>query len=165
MNDQQLGLSLVSEYDDQIAALQKQKIAAVAALKAETVAKIKHEIAVLGLTAADLGFVGEFGDTGAGTVNTRAASAVAATKSTGNKVAPKYRDPVSGNTWTGRGKAPKWIEGQDRAPFLIDAPTSPAVTATPATQPQDPVQEPSDTTGEFTKPNPKVIRAPAEEAA
>jgi len=149
MNDQQLGLSLVSEYDDQIAALQKQKIAAVAALKAETVAKIKHEIAVLSLTAADLGFVGEFGDTGAGTVNTRAASAVAATKSTGNKVAPKYRDPVSGNTWTGRGKAPKWIEGKDRAPFLI---ASPAVTATPATQPQDPVQEPSDTTGEFTKP-------------
>ena len=149
MNDQQLGLSLVSEYDDQIAALQKQKIAAVAALKAEAVAKIKHEIAVLSLTAADLGFVGEFGDTGAGTVNTRAASA---TESTGNKVAPKYRDPVSGNTWTGRGKAPKWIEGKDRTPFLIDAPTSPAVTATPATQPQDPVQEPSDTTGEFTKP-------------
>jgi len=146
MNDQQLGLSLVSEYDDQIAALQKQKIAAVAALKAEAVAKIKHEIAVLSLTAADLGFVGEFGDTGAGTVNTRAASA---TESTGNKVAPKYRDPVSGNTWTGRGKAPKWIEGKDRAPFLI---ASPAVTATPATQPQDPVQEPSDTTGEFTKP-------------
>jgi DNA-binding protein H-NS len=35
------------------------------------------------------------------------------------KVAPKYRDPVTGRTWTGRGKAPKWIEGKDRAQFLI----------------------------------------------
>ena len=38
---------------------------------------------------------------------------------TGGKVAPKYRDPATGNTWTGRGKAPKWIDGQDRTKFLI----------------------------------------------
>jgi DNA-binding protein H-NS len=36
-----------------------------------------------------------------------------------SKVAPKYRDPSTGKTWTGRGKAPKWIEGQDRARFQI----------------------------------------------
>ncbi|MDR0458069.1 MAG: H-NS histone family protein [Burkholderiaceae bacterium] len=35
------------------------------------------------------------------------------------KVAPKYRDQASGKTWTGRGKAPKWIEGRDRSQFLI----------------------------------------------
>ncbi|MDR2990596.1 MAG: H-NS histone family protein [Burkholderiaceae bacterium] len=35
------------------------------------------------------------------------------------KVAPKYRDPATGKTWTGRGKAPKWIEGKDRAQFAI----------------------------------------------
>lgn len=35
------------------------------------------------------------------------------------KVAPKYRDPASGKTWTGRGKPPKWIEGQDRGRFAI----------------------------------------------
>jgi len=40
-------------------------------------------------------------------------------KSTGGKVAPKYRDSATGQTWTGRGKAPKWIDGQDRAKFLI----------------------------------------------
>ena len=34
-------------------------------------------------------------------------------------VAPKYKDPMSGATWTGRGKAPKWIEGQDRNKFAI----------------------------------------------
>ena len=37
----------------------------------------------------------------------------------GTKVAPKYRDPATGQTWTGRGKAPKWIDGQDRTKFLI----------------------------------------------
>lgn len=35
------------------------------------------------------------------------------------KVAPKYRNPSTGETWTGRGKAPKWIEGRDRSNFLI----------------------------------------------
>ena len=27
----------------------------------------------------------------------------------GSKVAPKYRDPMSGSTWTGRGLKPKWL--------------------------------------------------------
>ncbi|MDR1969630.1 MAG: H-NS histone family protein [Burkholderiaceae bacterium] len=36
------------------------------------------------------------------------------------KVAPKYRDPATGQTWTGRGKAPRWIDGKDREQFLID---------------------------------------------
>lgn len=36
-----------------------------------------------------------------------------------NKVAPKYSDPTTGKTWTGRGKAPKWIEGQERSQYLI----------------------------------------------
>jgi DNA-binding protein H-NS len=40
-------------------------------------------------------------------------------KATGGKVAPKYRDPQSGNTWTGRGKAPKWIDGKARETYLI----------------------------------------------
>lgn len=37
-----------------------------------------------------------------------------------NKVAPKYIDPVTGATWTGRGKAPKWISGKDFNEFLIN---------------------------------------------
>lgn len=32
---------------------------------------------------------------------------------------PKYRDPVSGATWNGHGKAPRWISGKDRSSFLI----------------------------------------------
>ncbi len=37
----------------------------------------------------------------------------------GGKVVTKYRDPSSGQTWTGRGNAPKWIDGKDRLKFLI----------------------------------------------
>ncbi len=32
---------------------------------------------------------------------------------------PKYRDPATGATWTGRGKQPRWIEGKDRTAFAI----------------------------------------------
>lgn len=42
-----------------------------------------------------------------------------ASKSSGAKVAPKYRDSVTGQTWTGRGKAPKWIDGKERSQYLI----------------------------------------------
>jgi DNA-binding protein H-NS len=36
-------------------------------------------------------------------------------------VAPKYRDPATGATWSGRGLPPKWISGKDRAQFAIQA--------------------------------------------
>ena len=32
-----------------------------------------------------------------------------ASKRKGIKVAPKYRCPTSGDTWTGRGRAPAWV--------------------------------------------------------
>ncbi|WP_063551523.1 H-NS family nucleoid-associated regulatory protein [Burkholderia territorii] len=34
-------------------------------------------------------------------------------------VGAKYRDPATGATWSGRGRAPVWIAGRDRAAFLI----------------------------------------------
>jgi DNA-binding protein H-NS len=37
----------------------------------------------------------------------------------GKKVPPKYRNPTTGETWTGRGKAPAWIAGKTRDSFLI----------------------------------------------
>jgi len=37
----------------------------------------------------------------------------------GNKIAAKYRDPLSGATWSGRGKTPKWINGVDRSQYAI----------------------------------------------
>jgi DNA-binding protein H-NS len=32
----------------------------------------------------------------------------------------RYRDPATGATWSGRGRAPHWIAGKDRHDFLID---------------------------------------------
>lgn len=32
--------------------------------------------------------------------------------------APKYRDPKTGQTWSGRGRAPKWVVG-DKSDYLI----------------------------------------------
>jgi len=38
---------------------------------------------------------------------------------TGPVAPPKYQNPQTGDTWTGRGRAPKWIDGKDRTKFLI----------------------------------------------
>jgi DNA-binding protein H-NS len=73
---------------------------------ADAVARVRAIVAEFGLTTLDV-----FG----GGKGRPAAKA----KTAGSKVAPKYRDPATGATWTGRGKMPKWIEGQDRARFAI----------------------------------------------
>ncbi|WP_080413059.1 H-NS family nucleoid-associated regulatory protein [Burkholderia ubonensis] len=36
---------------------------------------------------------------------------------------PKYRNPMTGETWSGRGRAPKWMAGKERDDFLINRPT------------------------------------------
>lgn len=38
----------------------------------------------------------------------------------GTKVAAKYKNLETGETWTGRGKAPRWLDGKDRKHFLIN---------------------------------------------
>ncbi|KEH07131.1 histone [Delftia tsuruhatensis] len=48
-----------------------------------------------------------------------AADVFPAAKPKGSVGAPKYRDPATGATWTGRGKPPNWIVGKDRTPFQI----------------------------------------------
>ena len=70
---------------------------------AAAVAQCRELIAQYDLTEADL-----FG--GRGRVRVAA---------TGSKVAPKYRDPETGATWTGRGKPPKWIQDKNRDDYLI----------------------------------------------
>jgi DNA-binding protein H-NS len=68
----------------------------------QAVNQVRALVAEFGLTAQDVFPTGK----------ARSASA-------GAKVAAKYRDAATGKTWTGRGKAPKWIDGKDRAKFLI----------------------------------------------
>lgn len=71
---------------------------------AEAVSKVKGIIAQYGLTQDDI----------FGTV--RSSKKV---KTAGAKVAAKYRDPVTGKEWSGRGLAPKWMAGKSKEDFLI----------------------------------------------
>ncbi|QYG06798.1 H-NS family nucleoid-associated regulatory protein [Janthinobacterium sp. PAMC25594] len=34
-------------------------------------------------------------------------------------VVAKYRDDATGDTWSGRGRAPRWLAGKDKNDFLI----------------------------------------------
>jgi DNA-binding protein H-NS len=40
-------------------------------------------------------------------------------KTRNSPVAPKYRDPISGATWSGRGRSPAWLQGRNKEEFLI----------------------------------------------
>lgn len=82
--------------DAQIEALRKTE-------SQDALATVRQLIAEFGLTQADIFSVG------------RAKSPLK-----GNTVAPKYRDPATGSTWTGRGKPPLWIASKDRAQFEIN---------------------------------------------
>ncbi len=58
------------------------------------------------------------------TAGKRAAKKGATVSAPRGTVPPKYRDPVSGATWTGRGRAPRWVveaeaQGKSREEFLI----------------------------------------------
>lgn len=81
--------------ENQIAELRKSE-------RAEAIRTIRDLVERYGLTTGD--FLGS-----------------TAKKSTSAKLAPKFRDPESGKTWTGRGKAPRWIAGKDRAKFAVSA--------------------------------------------
>lgn len=43
------------------------------------------------------------------------------TKRSRAKASAKYRDPVSGKTWTGQGRAPRWFDKNNPDAFLIRA--------------------------------------------
>ena len=66
--------------------------------KGEALDRIRSLIVEYQLTPADLGLV-------AG----RPAEAVV-----------KFRDPQTGASWSGRGRPPRWLDGQDRARFAVD---------------------------------------------
>ncbi|WP_408504307.1 H-NS family nucleoid-associated regulatory protein [Paraburkholderia sediminicola] len=60
----------------------------------------------------------------------RAAKAVVKTMSKGSVAVVKYRDPKTGATWSGHGRAPGWIaSAKNRDKFLVDGSTA---TAKPA---------------------------------
>jgi DNA-binding protein H-NS len=63
--------------------------------RSEAVAKVKSLMAEYGLTLADLGG--------------KSTAAVSAPRKATSKVAAKYRNPATGDTWSGRGLKPKWL--------------------------------------------------------
>ena|SRR5471032_2134521 len=84
----------------QIQELQDQAEKARAAEITDAKNKIKEIMQAYGLTVGDLG----------------GASKVLKTTKT---VAAKYRNSETGETWTGRGRAPKWLEGKTKEDYLI----------------------------------------------
>jgi len=95
-------MSTYSELQAQIAELTRQAEAA----RSNELANAKVQIAAImkeyGLTASDLG----------------SGSKAKVSKVSGT-VAAKYKDPVSGASWTGRGRAPLWLNGKSKEEFLI----------------------------------------------
>jgi DNA-binding protein H-NS len=71
----------------------------------KTIDTVRVMISTYGITARDLGL--------------DKAPKVKTGPKPGNKVVPKYRDPASGVTWSGRGKTPRWINGADRSQYAI----------------------------------------------
>lgn len=69
----------------------------------EAISKVRALIDEFGLTQKDI-FPGKSGK---------------ARKTSTTKVAPKYRDPASGKTWSNRGVMPKWLVGKNKEDFLI----------------------------------------------
>lgn len=51
---------------------------------------------------------------------TRVISGDRASKLAGTRVAPKYRDPETGATWSGRGVRASWLRGKKLSDYLID---------------------------------------------
>ncbi|NRF71385.1 H-NS histone family protein [Aquincola sp. S2] len=98
----------------QIAKLQAQAEALRETEKAGVVARIREAIAVYDISAQMLGFGGGKGRREGGAAKRQAVN--------GSSVGvPKYKDPATGNTWTGRGKPPAWIAGaKDRSALLIN---------------------------------------------
>lgn len=99
MSNYQELLAQKAALEKQAADLEKQLQDARRAERAGVIAQIKSLLTEHGLTVADLGL--KPGKPAAGTGGSASA---------GRKVAPKYRNAQTGETWTGRGLQPKWVQ-------------------------------------------------------
>jgi DNA-binding protein H-NS len=71
------------------------------ARREEFFSKVKEMAKEEGITASDI--VGHFAGSARAAARRRMSAARAAIK-------PKFKDPESGRTWSGRGRRPKWVE-------------------------------------------------------
>ncbi|MBV7539075.1 H-NS histone family protein [Duganella sp. sic0402] len=95
-------MSNYRDYQKQIAELQAKAEEA----RRTEIASAKAQIRVImddyGLTLADI-----------------SSSPKAGPKTPRKPVEIKYKDETTGDTWTGRGRAPKWLEGKDKNQYLV----------------------------------------------
>jgi DNA-binding protein H-NS len=104
-------MSTVAELMAQKAEIEKKIADAQREERASAIAQVRSLMAQYGLTVADLA--------------SRSASAPrAASGKAVSKVAAKYRDAVTGNTWSGRGLKPNWLKaaldgGKTLADFAV----------------------------------------------
>lgn len=112
----------LQKVQDRIAKLQAQAEALVAKQSSGVIAKIRDIMERHGLTTADIE-----AHIGASKKRGRKPGVKVAAKSSAS--AAKYRDPKSGATWTGHGRAPAWIaNAKDRSKFLINGVSQAPVT-------------------------------------
>jgi DNA-binding protein H-NS len=90
-------MSTYRQLKQQIAELEKKAAIVMKNEVRKVIESIRRQIAEFGLTAADLGLE----------VARRAGGKARTVKKSALK--PKYVDPVSGKTWNGHGKRPRWI--------------------------------------------------------
>lgn len=110
----------VSEIKKQIAALEARAARLVAEETRASVGKVRALMNQLGVTLEHLS--SSVGRKGAAVKKTMVRSKPKTAQRAGKGVA-KYRDPQTGATWTGFGRAPGWIAGAtDRDAFLVSKP-------------------------------------------
>ncbi|WP_347559104.1 H-NS histone family protein [Robbsia sp. KACC 23696] len=100
--DKKLDLAALLE---QRAALDKEIESQRTAARHDALIEVRKLISLFDLTASEVGLGPKVGRP--------------ARSANRQPVAPRYRDPESGTTWSGRGKPPKWILGKDRELFAI----------------------------------------------
>ncbi|MEM5460863.1 H-NS histone family protein [Paraburkholderia phytofirmans] len=114
-------MATLSQIEQRIANLQKKAEDLRRKKSASVISSIKKMMADHGLTVADLEADTEAPRRRGRPVGSKNGTRDTATKSAASKVPAKYRDPVSGATWSGRARPPAWIKDvKDRNKFLID---------------------------------------------
>ena len=97
MSEPTTSVRSLEEIDKALEALQQERDQALKIESKQALAQVKQIIAKFGFTADQL-----FVDT-----KIRA------------QAAAKFRNPETGETWSGRGREPKWIKGKDHDQFRI----------------------------------------------
>ncbi|MEY3980264.1 MAG: hypothetical protein RLZZ375_1693 [Pseudomonadota bacterium] len=98
-------MTTYKELQGQIEKLQQEAELARKTELTNAISEILAKMREYGISPHDLGF--------SGSTKRKAVKAIR------RPVAPKYRNNATGETWSGRGKPPKWMAGRDKSQFLI----------------------------------------------